>query len=807
MVPDTGTLSMPAPAPRQPLLMAPKATSHQSHVSSAATGHEPRDLPSPKAPGNGAPAPSGSLSFGCSAPTFGTGSSYSSTFGGGSSFGAGGATAAIPSAPVPVALAERPSLGGSKRFSFTPSKGPPEDPGLAPSPIIYSFSQKSAKLSAAGPPTTARLPPTPAPMSAVACAPKPFPAPAAPPPQTATLPIMNEWVYIGPSTLVGAVAGQNNGLIARKDIPKGTVLTNYKEGAMQLNQADLKARYPPPRKPTHVWQQKQDVYWDASTPPTLASSPMRGKSKTNNAVIMKTGNVTTTKPIQKGEEIFLPYGSSYHICIGEEEEAMQESKRRDREETAAQLESDAPQPPKKKVKKSDGGQATSSLHAPTPVPAPMPLPAPTPAPAPKPVPARAAPPAKSAKKAPKKAAAATATLAATSVAATLAGTSVAATLAMPLAAPTLSSTLKRQIDLIDAIEQAAARHRRPQESISSAMPLQPPGSPSRVETWAAFCDRMRPEIKFGRLKASINLLRDHARTEEAAAATAAAAVATATATAARPAVPSAAPAPAAPTSPLKRRVDLLAGHDCLTLKPPGKRAYTIPTLTTEEAAIVDEALGSGSGRRLELLADCDNIPVSRADMATLRPRRWLNDEVINYFFKLLVRRERRKTKARCHFFQTNFYTKLAESYGGYNYRKVARWTKNEDVFSKPLILIPIHCHGNHWTLVVINMKQKRFEYYDSLRGPPGMALTNARHWLEDESLDKKGVPFDTSGWTEVIWKQGQTPQQCNGWDCGLFMLYTADWLARRARLSFTQADMDHLRRLTVLQIKRAKLLR
>jgi sentrin-specific protease 1 len=127
------------------------------------------------------------------------------------------------------------------------------------------------------------------------------------------------------------------------------------------------------------------------------------------------------------------------------------------------------------------------------------------------------------------------------------------------------------------------------------------------------------------------------------------------------------------------------------------------------------------------------------------------------------------------------------------------------VFSKDLIIVPIHCHGNHWTLAVINMRQTRFEYYDSLRGPPGMVLTNLRRWLEDESLNKKQVPLDTSGWTEVVWKQGQTPQQRNCYDCGIFMSRTADWLARDAVLSFTQEDMEHLRRLTVLEIKNASL--
>jgi len=160
---------------------------------------------------------------------------------------------------------------------------------------------------------------------------------------------------------------------------------------------------------------------------------------------------------------------------------------------------------------------------------------------------------------------------------------------------------------------------------------------------------------------------------------------------------------------------------------------------------------------------------------------------------------------RCHFHQTNFYTKLAEGVGGYVYKNVARWTRRVDVFSKDLIIVPIHCHGNHWTLAVINMKLKRFEYYDSLRGPAEMTLVHLRRWLEDESRDKKKAPLDTSEWTEVVWKRGETPQQRNGYDCGVFMTRTADWLARDAVLSFTQEDMEHLRRLTVLEIKRCQL--
>ena len=48
----------------------------------------------------------------------------------------------------------------------------------------------------------------------------------------------------------------------------------------------------------------------------------------------------------------------------------------------------------------------------------------------------------------------------------------------------------------------------------------------------------------------------------------------------------------------------------------------------------------------------------------------------------------------------------------YTYKNVARWTRKVDVFAKELIIVPVHVHGNHWTLAVINFKEKRLEYYD-----------------------------------------------------------------------------------------------
>lgn len=37
-----------------------------------------------------------------------------------------------------------------------------------------------------------------------------------------------------------------------------------------------------------------------------------------------------------------------------------------------------------------------------------------------------------------------------------------------------------------------------------------------------------------------------------------------------------------------------------------------------------------------------------------------------------------------------------------------------DLFSKDLVLIPINIGNMHWIAAVINFKQKRFEYFDSM---------------------------------------------------------------------------------------------
>eukprot|EP00965_Chrysotila_dentata_P120962 4000330-Pleurochrysis_carterae.AAC.3 len=73
-------------------------------------------------------------------------------------------------------------------------------------------------------------------------------------------------------------------------------------------------------------------------------------------------------------------------------------------------------------------------------------------------------------------------------------------------------------------------------------------------------------------------------------------------------------------------------------RPPGTRAVALRALTPGELAAVAAALGGGDAR--EKLAEFENIPVTRADMASLKGLNWLNDEA-----RLLERMRGRRMRA------------------------------------------------------------------------------------------------------------------------------------------------------------------
>ncbi|KAF8272288.1 hypothetical protein EI94DRAFT_1566544, partial [Lactarius quietus] len=220
------------------------------------------------------------------------------------------------------------------------------------------------------------------------------------------------------------------------------------------------------------------------------------------------------------------------------------------------------------------------------------------------------------------------------------------------------------------------------------------------------------------------------------------------------------------------------------------------------------------------IAKVASMQVTDTDLGRLRPGTWLNDEIINFYGQLILERSTshpRNTNAKncmrsekgsilnVHYFNSFFFEKLVRE--GYQKARLAKWTKKFDLFSKDVALIPIN-HGNsHWTAAAINFRRRRIESFDSMGVKRQDVFDKLlREYVDLEHQNKKAKPFDWTGWVDYCPRD--TPQQENGYDCGVFTCQFLEALSRGvdSPFNFTQRNMAYLRRRMILEIARTHLL-
>ncbi|MCL7030526.1 hypothetical protein MKW94_014329 [Papaver nudicaule] len=226
-------------------------------------------------------------------------------------------------------------------------------------------------------------------------------------------------------------------------------------------------------------------------------------------------------------------------------------------------------------------------------------------------------------------------------------------------------------------------------------------------------------------------------------------------------------------------------------------------LTEVEQRQVSVAFQNSNRHKILVTHQNSNIDITGQVLQCLKPGGWLNDEVINVYFGLLKEREQREPEKflKCHFFNTFFYTKLISGGNGYDFISVRRWTTQRKIGYGLLecdkIFVPIHT-TIHWCLAVIDKKNRKFQYLDSLKGTDYQVLKNLARYYKDEVKDKTGKDINTNSWTFEC--AHDIPHQENGSDCGMFMMKYADFYSRDLALWFSQKDMPYFRKRTVKEI-------
>ncbi|TMS09708.1 Sentrin-specific protease 5 [Larimichthys crocea] len=170
------------------------------------------------------------------------------------------------------------------------------------------------------------------------------------------------------------------------------------------------------------------------------------------------------------------------------------------------------------------------------------------------------------------------------------------------------------------------------------------------------------------------------------------------------------------------------------------------------------------------------------DLSTLADQNWLNDQVMNMYGELIMESAHHKV----HFLNSFFHRQLMTK----GYDGVKRWTKQVDLFSKGLLLVPIHLEV-HWCLVTADVVKKKICLYDSQGNALLKVARNILKYLMTEAKEKKQTAFE-SGWALSF--DEKSPQQTNENDCGVFVLEYSRCLALEKPLQFSQKDIPKIRK-------------
>lgn len=240
--------------------------------------------------------------------------------------------------------------------------------------------------------------------------------------------------------------------------------------------------------------------------------------------------------------------------------------------------------------------------------------------------------------------------------------------------------------------------------------------------------------------------------------------------------------------------------------PPTHTRYTdedVPRLSKDMAVEVSGALAQTDPN--VVLSAAFKLRITQRDLSTLQDGGWLNDEVMNFYLSLIMDRSCHSGPLTVYAFSTFFFPKLRGGGGAGpgGHVSVRRWTKAVDLFSRDLVLVPLHL-GVHWAMAVVDVRSKTVQSYDSMGSRHEDICDLLLLYLKEEHRVKKGRDLDVSRWTVRSVKE--IPQQKNGSDCGVFACKYADYICRGRPLSFKQCHMPLFRKLMIWEILHQKLL-
>ncbi|XP_054288789.1 uncharacterized protein LOC129004285 [Macrosteles quadrilineatus] len=198
------------------------------------------------------------------------------------------------------------------------------------------------------------------------------------------------------------------------------------------------------------------------------------------------------------------------------------------------------------------------------------------------------------------------------------------------------------------------------------------------------------------------------------------------------------------------------------------------------------------------------IQTSTKDSSCFYGTNLLNDNCVNSYLRLIERRSHYyDSYPMVYAFDSYFFPAWKRG----NYEKVRKWTKGTNIFSRDLLIFPIHApdigESGHWSVIIVWTKTHHITTYDSLGLNYPWHATVVMAFLQEEAKAKK-VELDPVEWL-ICGTPADTPRQTNKWDCGIFVCAFAEIIARKEKLTSVQICPKELRKQMCAAIRRGKI--
>lgn len=235
---------------------------------------------------------------------------------------------------------------------------------------------------------------------------------------------------------------------------------------------------------------------------------------------------------------------------------------------------------------------------------------------------------------------------------------------------------------------------------------------------------------------------------------------------------------------------------------PAPVALLRPLRSWEGRDYVTAMRAAGQGRAPFGVTKAHRVLINPEDFGSLAPDGLLTDAIITIHGRTLA-----QTHPSTRTIDPLLYTRLTDK-PGYDFSRVQRWYPRERRLAEQhdRLLLPV-CQARHWTLVVIELRQRFVLYYDPLGAcsPDDDIPTTARRWLADDISARYGgapVPERLQGVASwPIWTADDSwPRQQDSMSCGMFVMGVMSLFAQGTRARFTQRDIPHMRKVALATV-------